>query len=84
MDKDFENRRKSDRDASESISEIEARLSSGDSRMDRIESNMAEALEILKLGKTFFKFAGWFGAIVKWSLGIGVAISAIWVASKTK
>lgn len=59
---------------------VRARLEKGDKRMDRIEAMLkqntkdtTEVLEILQLGRSFFRLAGYFGAFVKWATPIGAA-----------
>ncbi len=58
---------------------VEDRLNAGDLRMNGIEtmlkqncSDTAEVLDILRLGKSFFRVIGIFGNLVKW----GAAIAA--------
>ena len=64
---------------------INRRLDDGDGRMHRIEeliktntSDTTEVLEILKLGKSFFKMVGYFGAFVRWVAPIGAAIWSVY------
>ena len=71
------------------LDEVQLRLSGGDERMDRIEkklddncSDTAEVLDILRLGKSFFRLAGYFGSFVKWASAIGAAVLAFWYAIK--
>ena len=73
-------------DATESVS-VHERLHRGDLRMTRIETLLAkncadtsEVLDIMRLGKSFFRLAGYFGTFVKWGLGLGAAVLAFWQA----
>ena len=72
------------------LDEVQLRLSGGDERMNRIEkklddnsSDTAEVLDILRLGKSFFRLAGYFGSFVKWVSAIGAAVLAFWYALKS-
>lgn len=49
--------------------------------MDRIEakldttcSDIAEVLDILRLGKSFFRIVGYVGSFVKWAAAIGAPL----------
>ena len=75
-----------DTESTESVS-VHERLNRGDLRMTRIETllaknctDTAEVLDIMRLGKSFFRLAGYFGVIVKWGLGLGAAVLAFWQA----
>jgi len=64
---------------------VRERLGRGDNRMTSIEgrletmqSDVSEVLEILKLGRSFFKLAGYLGAFVKWATPIGAAAWSIY------
>jgi hypothetical protein len=68
---------------------MRAELKTGSERMDRIEakldgncSDTAEVLEILRLGKSFFKLIGHFGAFVKWISLIGAAVAGFYLTIK--
>lgn len=68
---------------------INARLDKGTERMDCIEqkivntaSAMTEVLEILTMGKSLFRLAGYLGDFLKWVVGVGAAIGAIWASFK--
>jgi len=79
------------------ISRIVERLDNGDQRMNstdaaierleqKIDTNSAdtaEVLDILRLGRSFFRLAGYFGTFVKWTAGITAAIISAWVAWKS-
>jgi hypothetical protein len=82
-------RRKVDAKTCELIEKIEVRLDEGDVRMNRIEAaqnasnnDIAEMLDILRLGKSFFRLAGYFGTFVKWSVGIAGAVATMYYAVK--
>jgi len=69
---------------------MQSELKAGSERMDRIEakldgncSDTAEVLEILRLGKSFFKVIGYVGAFIKWTAAIAAPIVAIYFAVKT-
>lgn len=68
---------------------VDDRLTRGNERMDRIEKALndnnaatAEVLDIMRLGKSFFRMAGYFGAFVKWLTPIGIAFAALWHSTK--
>lgn len=69
--------------------EIEDRFLAGSARMDRIEAmikintaDTTEVLEILRLGKSFFKLAGYVGSLIKWSAAVGAPVVAFYYAIK--
>ena len=68
---------------------VNLRFLKGDERMTRIESKLdtnsadtSEVLEILRLGRSFFKIIGHFGALVKWATAIGAPIAAFYFTLK--
>ena len=70
--------------------ETNRRFQDGVNRMDRIEAaqkEMAEAiqevLEIVSMGKGFFKSVWLIGNVIKWGVGVGIAVFAAWQAYKT-
>lgn len=71
--------------------DIESRLVDGSQRMDTIEksvrdirADVSEVLDIVRLGKSFFRLAGHFGAFLKWVTAIGAPLVAMWFAFKGK
>lgn len=78
------------------LTRFEARLGEGNDRMGRIEASLAntagkldtnsadtaEILEIMRDGKAFFRFAHRAGEVLKWTLGVAVAVLAFWYAVK--
>ena len=69
--------------------EIERRFNAGSERMDRIEAmivtnsaDTAEVLEIIRLGKSFFKLVGHLGSFIKWATAIGAPVVAFYYAIK--
>jgi len=67
------------------VREMQAQLKAGDSRMGNLEVSLAtntkatkEILEIVQMGKTFFRILGWFGRAVKWLSGLVIGISTLW------
>ena len=72
------------------------RFRDGSARMDRIEvtqqtmraeqsemrAEVSEVLEILRLGKSFFKLAGYVGSFVKWSVAIAAPLVAFYWSLK--
>ena len=84
-------RRRSDSDPSfDSAQDIEDRLVLGSHRMDTIEesvrdirADVSEVLDIVRLGKSFFRLAGHFGALVKWTTAIAAPLVAIWFTLKS-
>lgn len=86
-------RRKYDADnCAQDCTEVQAmhgQLSAGRRRMDALEEgfaemqhDVAEVLEILRMGKSFFKVVGYFGTFVKWVTAVGAPIVAIYFAVK--
>lgn len=68
---------------------VQTRLGEGDERMDRIEAALAEntaatkeVLEILTMGKGFFKTVGVIGFVIKWVAGVAIAVFAAYQAYK--
>jgi hypothetical protein len=69
---------------------MRAELKAGSDRMDSIEAKLdancrdtAEVLEILRLGKSFFKMIGHIGAFMKWAAAIAAPVVAVYFAWKT-
>jgi hypothetical protein len=69
--------------------EIERRFTAGSARMDRIEAliientkDTAEVLEIIRLGKSFFKVIGHLGSLIKWAAAVGAPMVAFYYAIK--
>ncbi len=69
--------------------DIERRFVAGTARMDRIEAmimantaDTAEVLEILRLGKSFFKVIGHLGSLIKWATAVGAPVVAFYYAIK--
>lgn len=72
-----------------SIDEIQSRLDTGETRMDRIEAKIddnstdtAEILDILRLGKSFFRVIGYFGSFMKWFAAIAAPVLVFWYTIK--
>ena len=64
---------------------MQDQLKAGDIRMSSLEANLhantaatKEILEIVKMGKTFFRILGWVGKAVKWLSTLAVGISTLW------
>jgi hypothetical protein len=81
-------RRQSDTDPL-GTQDIEDRLVLGSRRMDTIEesvrdirADVSEVLDIVRLGKSFFRVAGHFGAFLKWTTAIAAPLVAMWFAFK--
>lgn len=73
----------------EGIRTVDKRLDEGDARMTRIETKLdqncvdtSEVLDILRLGKSFFRLAGYASNIIKWATGIGASVLIFWYAVK--
>ena len=71
----------------EELLTMEQRLQDGDARMTRIEmlleqtcKDTSEALDIVRLGKSFFRLAGYTGVVIKWGAGIGVSLLMLYYA----
>lgn len=69
--------------------EINKRFLDGGARMDRMEAAqketsdaVKEVLEIVSMGKGFFKSVWFLGNALKWGIGIAVAVAAAWHAFK--
>ena len=78
-------RRATDKGLGGTVLTMQERLNRGDERMGKIEKDLAdntaatnEVLEIVRMGKSFFKVAGHIGSGIKWLLAAGAAIAAIW------
>jgi hypothetical protein len=79
-----------DQNLTERVETMEERLARGDSRMGAIERDMRdnteateEILEIVRMGKGFFKVLGHIGKFVRWALAIGAAVAAIVASIKS-
>ncbi len=75
--------------SSQEPEDIERRFTAGSERMDRIEAmilansvDTAEVLEIIRLGKSFFKVIGHLGSFIKWSAAVGAPMVAFYYAIK--
>ena len=68
---------------------LQVRLDKGSERMSTIEADLkkntsdtSEILDILYLGKSFFRFVGLFGSFVKWSTAIAAPVLVFWYTIK--
>ena len=90
-------RRKSDGESFEchlgctDVQDIEDRLLMGSKRMGTIQASvqdiradLTEVLDIVRLGKSFFRLAGHFGAFLKWTTAIVGPLVALYFAWKGK
>ena len=82
---DLPNRRVSDQGLGGAVLTMQQRLDKGDKRMGNIEADLSintaatnEVLEIVRMGKSFFKVVGWLGKGVKWTASIVAAIGSMW------
>jgi len=82
-------RRMSDAKIHAMVDSVNQRLDDGDERMTRIEaklddnsSDTAEMLDIIRLGKSFFRIIGGIGTFVKWAAAIAAPLVAIWYTIK--
>lgn len=73
----------------DSMETVHERLNRGDLRMTRIETllnqncaDTSEVLDILRLGKSFFRVIGYIGSFVKWAAAIAAPIVAIYFTFK--
>ena len=80
-------RRSTDKGLGGKVLSIEDRLDKGAQRMrlmeESLEANTAatkEVLEIVSMGKSFFKLAGLFGNAIKWLAGIATVVAAAYTA----
>lgn len=71
------------------MDDVTQRLARGDKRMNAIEGSLetlqddvSEVLEILRMGRAFFKAAGYFGAFIKWAVPIGVSLASFYYMLK--
>ena len=78
-------RRSTDKGLGGTVLTMQERLNRGDERMGKIEKDLAdntaatnEVLEIVRMGKSFFRVAGYIGSGLKWTLAAGAAWAAIW------
>lgn len=68
---------------------LQVRLDKGSERMSTIEADLkkntsdtSEILEILYMGKSFFKTIGLFGSFVKWATAIAAPVLVFWYTLK--
>ena len=85
----IQDRRTSDSGLGGRVISIETRLDRGDARMGRIETSLAEntratqeVLEIIRMGKSFFKVCGSIGKVIKWIVSIAVGVGAAYATWK--
>jgi hypothetical protein len=71
------------------LTDLGKRLTDNEGRLHRIEAKLdkncedtTEVLDTLRLAKSFFRLANYFGIFVKWGLGIGAAVLGFWHAWK--
>lgn len=74
------------RQGHERMDSIEAESRERTSRMElKLDANCAdtaEVLDILRLGKSFFRLAGYVGGFLKWSTAIAAPVLALWYTFK--
>jgi hypothetical protein len=75
--------------SSQDPDDIERRFSAGSARMDRIETmikintaDTAEVLEIIRMGKSFFKLIGYLGKVIKFTAPIVASLAGVYYAIK--
>jgi len=75
---------------SKRLDDHDGRFADGSDRMTRIESKIdansadtSEVLDILRLGKSFFRILGILGDVVKWGAAVAAPIVALYYAIKT-
>lgn len=68
---------------------VKTKIVTDSQRIDRIEEELSEntkatkeVLEIIQMGKGFFKTIGVIGFVIKWLAGIAAAVFAAWTALK--
>ncbi len=49
-------------------------------RLDQIEGQVTEVVEIIRMGRGFFRACGWVGRGVKWAAGLAASAALIWQA----
>lgn len=71
------------------IDDVNRRLDEGTARMNRYEAKIdansadtAEVLNILRLGKSFFRLADGLARFIKWTLALAVPIAVLWYTIK--
>jgi len=79
------NNRWTDPSLTERVETMEERLARGDSRMGAIERDIRdnteatrEVLEIVLMGKSFFRVLGHVGTAIKWISTTAAACAALW------
>ena len=82
-----DDRRVSDKGLGGKVRAMEERLMRGDVRMGNIERSLAtntaatqEVLEIVTMGRSFFKVLGYVGKAAKWIGSIGAACGVLYAA----
>ena len=85
----IQDRRTTDSGLGGRVVSIETRLDRGDARMGRIETSLAEntkatqeVLEIIRMGRSFFKVCGNIGNVIKWIASIAAGLGAAYAAWK--
>lgn len=69
--------------------QIDKRFEKGTERMDGLETliktnnaDTTEVLEIVRMGKGFFRGLGLIGTCIKWAVGIAAPVVALWYSVK--
>ena len=61
---------------------FEEKLDVNTAKTDKTATDTEEILDILTLGKSFFRIAGYFGTFIKWGAGIATAVLGLWLTFK--
>lgn len=66
--------------SNERLKRVEDKLDENNAATNENNAALAEVLDILRLGKAFFRLAGYVGKFAKWATAIGTPLAAAWYA----
>jgi hypothetical protein len=78
------NRRQTDMGVGGKVLSIEQRLDKVERELEQNTAATNEVLEIVRMGKSFFRVLGVVGQVIKWAVAVGASALALWSAWKSQ
>ena len=78
------NRRSTDLGVGGKVVSIEQRLDKVEKELETNTKATNEVLEIVRMGKSFFRVLGVVGQVIKWAVAVGASALALWSAWKSQ